>query len=129
MLLDFFKKYSFIIIISGILMIRALHIIYLSVHCIFLLGFMYYSLFPIDSSNHTSVNTAVVGLFMIGSGIVCFFVRKRVSNSFCRTINNLTFAVIVLSLLVILLFDRFNILVYYDIWIKRGMPSKYSFTI
>ena len=42
MLLDFLKKYSFIIIISGILMIRALHIIYLSVHCIFLLGFMYY---------------------------------------------------------------------------------------
>ena len=27
MLLDFLKKYSFIIIISGILMIRALHII------------------------------------------------------------------------------------------------------
>ena len=121
------KNYSKIRISIMMKYIRALHIIYLSVHCIFLLGFMYYSLFFIGSSNHVSVNITVVSLCIIGSSIVCFFVRKLVCDSFCITINNLTFVVIVLTLFVILLFDWFNILVYYDIWIKRGMPSKYTF--
>lgn len=109
---------------------KTIHIIYLLLHSIFLLGFMYYALFFIGTSNHSSFNTTIVGLFLIGgSSIFCFLLRRLVSDSFCITMNNLIFVVIALALLVILLFDWFNILVYYDIWIKRGMPSKFTFKI
>ena len=109
---------------------KTIHIIYLLLHSMFLLGFMYYALFFIGASNHSSVNTTIVGGGLIGgSCIFCFLLRRFVSDSLCITMNNLIFIVIVLTLLVILLFDCFNILVYYDIWIKRGMPSKFTFKI
>ena len=96
----------------------------LTLYLLILIYFLVYTIF-INSSNHTGFNVfpSMLG-FSFFSIVLSIFVRKKLTNNEEIKINNIHFLIIGIIIVVVILCDIFNIMIYYDTWIKRGQPER-----
>ena len=102
----------------------------LYIYIIFFILFLIYSIIFTGNTNHSSFDifNDFIFCFIIGI-ILSIILRLFLKNKKDKIINNYHFIVLGTFLCIIILCDIFNIMIYYEKWLDRGMPSKYEFKI
>jgi uncharacterized membrane protein len=104
---------------------KLLKIIVIVVLLLVLVVYNYYSL-VYNKTNHTGFNTKYIFLFFISCGVGLVILSRIMPTLIPR--HDVYVSTIMLLLMLIginiYLFDYLNIMVHYDTWLMRGMPSK-----
>jgi hypothetical protein len=103
--------------------------ILLVISMLLFIGFNIFSLL-INKTNHMGLNTyALIGIYVV-IGIITFliyFVTWKSEFKTKPTIYLFILSICVLGILNIIIFEKLNIMMQYEIWLKKGMPEKFFF--
>lgn len=92
-------------------------------------GFLFYALIFTVDSNHSSYDIATGFLYFLAFAVVTStVVRIFLKDSNAIRVNNFHFIVLALFLCIIVFSDFFNIMIFYEKWVERRMPDKFSIT-
>lgn len=103
------------IIVSGIVLIL-------------ITGFNLYA-FALNETNHTGFDTYIlikiyIVIFLLWLFLFIYFKRKGLEYN--RVILILIFLIFMAAVLTVVIYEKFNILMYYETWIEKGMPEKFD---
>jgi hypothetical protein len=95
---------------------------------IFLVGFNIFSL--INKTNHTGIDTYIlVKIFLI---IILFTLIVFIFSKFYKFNVKSKFLLVVLAIcflgiLNVIIYEKLNIMMNYELWLKKGMPNKFMY--
>ena len=93
------------------------------------LGFNLYSL-VFNETNHTSLDTYIfcyIYSLLFFLWLIFFRYLKTKNYKHNRLIFILLFTFCLLGIINVILFEKLNIMMFYELWIEKGMPGKYVF--
>jgi hypothetical protein len=82
----------------------------------------------LSNSNHTGFDTYYLVYFFILLGIVSIisFVFSRKKDKVFIIISVILFSLIGIGIINVVLFEKFNIMLQYELWIQKGMPLPFK---
>lgn len=101
---------------------KLVYFISIAISLLFLIFFNHYSL-VLNETNHTGINTYIFAFFfsiLFVSNIVIFFIDKR--RKMPILILGFAQLLILISVINVIVFEKLNIMMWYDLWLKKGMP-------